>query len=260
MADGLDDVVYIPPVGESQIEARMELASGLAAGGGAVLVQRLPGDEPLTGDVVEIYDVLHTVATNDLAGFDAIPTGAAVLWPLVGGYSDDRAMWEEGVERLAAKRVRCVQGISADLSPADRRRLVDVAGDQGFEKLFHGPAPADREFAAVVHRHGLEPFFPRPLPATPSRVRHNRHLAGILASIGELWLRLGRAESQGQSYFRAARLVDRESHDLVRLAREGNLGVVTWLDEDSGRVVAEITTDDKSTLLTDLRREYLEES
>ena len=46
MADGLDDVVYIPPVGESQIEARMELASGLAAGGGAVLVQRLPGDEP----------------------------------------------------------------------------------------------------------------------------------------------------------------------------------------------------------------------
>jgi len=76
--------------------------------------------------------------------------------------------------------------------------------------------------------------------------------------IGELWLRLGRLESRGQAFYRAARWVDREGHDLMVLAREGNLGVVSWLDRESRDQVEEIAVNDRSTLLEELYREYLE--
>jgi hypothetical protein len=257
-AQGLDDVVYLPPVEESQERIRGELTKRLSAAGAPVLVQLLPGIAPGYPGAVEIYDVLHAVAIDDLSRLAAVPEGAAVVWPLIGGYSDDRRDWESGLELLAANGVACVQGIAADLSPADRRRVVEVAGEQGFERLFHGPTPSEQEFAGAVHQLGLEPFLARPLPKAPARLRHNRRLAELLTSIGELWLRLGRAESRGQSFFRAARWVDHESHDLVVLARDGNLGVVTWLDEDSREVIEEIAAEDQSTLLAELRGEYLE--
>jgi hypothetical protein len=104
----------------------------------------------------------------------------------------------------------------------------------------------------------MEPWMARPLPTGPAGQVRNRRLAETLALIGELWLRLGRAEARGQAFYRAARWVDRESHDLVVLAREGNLGVVTWLDEDSRAVVEEFATEEESTLLRELRRQYLE--
>lgn len=257
-AQGLDDVVYLPPVQESQEGIRGELIERLGAAGAPVLVQRLSGSEPSYPGAVEIYDVLHAVAIDDLSRLAAVPEGAAVVWPLISGYSDDRKDWESGLELLAANGVACVQGVAADLSPADRRRVVEAAGEQGFERLFHGPTPSEQEFAGAAHRLGLEPFLARPLPKAPTRLVHNRRLAELLTSIGELWLRLGKAESRGQSFYRAARWVDRESHDLVLLARDGNLGVVTWLDEDSREVIEEIAAEDRSTLLAELRGEYLE--
>ena len=256
--EGLDDVIYLPPVDESREQIRQDWAKYLSKTGAPVLVQCLPGAAHHYPGAVEIYDVLHAVAIGDLARLDAVPPGAAVVWPLVSGYTDDEGKWENGLERLAEKGVSCVQGIAPDLSPADRRRIVQIAGEQGFEKLFHGPAPAERDFAVAVYRRGLEPFMGRPLPAAPTRLVNNRRLAGILASIGELWLRLGKAESRGHSFYRAARWVDREDHDLMVLAREGNLGVVTWLDEDSRRVIGGIATQDGSALLAELRQEYLE--
>lgn len=255
---GFDDVVYLPPVPESQEGMRRELAERLGAVGAPVLVQCHPGDQPGYPGAVEIYDVLHAVAIEDPSRLDVIPAGAAVVWPLISGYTDDREDWEEGLQRLANKGVSCVQGIAAELSPADRRRVVEVSGDRGFERLFHGPTPSERDFAATAHRLGLEPFLARPLPSAPTRLAHNRRLAEFLTSIGELWLRLGKAESRGQSFYRAGRWVDRENHDLMVLAREGNLGVVSWLDADSRGVIEEIATHDRSTLLAELRCEYLE--
>ena len=171
--EGLDDVVYLPPVQESQEGIRRELTKRLGAVGAPVLVQCLPGGEPAHPGAVEIYDVLHAVAIEDLSRLDAVPAGAAVVWPLISGYTDDRKEWEGGLERLARKGVSCVQGIAADLSPADRRRVVEVAGEQGFERLFHGPVPSERVFATVAHRLGLEPFMARPLPSAPTRLVHN---------------------------------------------------------------------------------------
>ena len=42
------------------------------------------------------------------------------------------------------------------------------------------------------------------------------------------------------------------------LAREGNLGVVSWLDADSRGVIEEIAAQEISTLWAELRCEYLE--
>jgi hypothetical protein len=175
---------------------------------------------------------------------------------LIAGYTDDPEVWSEGLVRLAERGVASVQGIALELSPTERRRVVDVAGERGFEALFHGEAPAERSFAGAVHRSGLVGHFERPLPAGPARLRHNRRLAGTLAAAGDLWLRLERAEPQGQAFYRTARWVDREAHDLIALAREGNLSVVSWLDAASRSVIEEVARTGESTLVAELRREY----
>jgi len=255
-----DDVVYLPPVERGREEFREQVAERLATVGSPVLAQNLPGMALRSPHAAEAIDVLHAVATGELSKLYDVPAGATVIWPLVSGYTDDAQEWEKGLGHLAAAGAVCVQGIAADLSPADRRRVVEVAGEHGFERLFHGPVPAAREFAIAVQKSGMEPFFRRPLPLAPARLVHNRRLAGFLASIGELWLRLDRPESSGQTFYRAARWVDRDSHDLVVLAREGNLGVVSWLDDDSCQVIQEIATRGESSLLQELEREYLDSS
>ena len=88
-------------------------------------------------------------------------------------------------------------------------------------------------------------------------VATTRLLAEELALIGELWFRLGRSESRGQGFYRAARWVDREAHDLTALAREGNLGVVSWLDIESRDLIQEIVANGSASLLAELREEYL---
>lgn len=257
-ADDLDDVVYLPPVDESLEAEQRRLVHQVAGLGAPVLLQCLPGAEGGSSGAVELYDVLQAVATGEMSRLEAVPSGARVVWPLISGYTDDTETWEQGLRSLADGGVDSVQGIAADLSPADRRRVVEVAGEEGFDKLFHGPAPSEQDFARAVARFGMQPFLERPVPLAPSRLAHNRQLAELLSSIGDLWLRLGRPETRGQSFYRAARLVDRESHDLMVLAREGNLGVVSWLDDDSRQAILEIADREVSSLLEDLRREYLE--
>jgi hypothetical protein len=154
--------------------------------------------------------------------------------------------------------VERVQGICPDLSPAERRRIVDSLGETGFDKLFHGEAPSERSFSVAVSHLGLEPFLARPLPESPSRLRSNRRLAAELAWIGELWLRLGKAEARGQAFYRASRWVDREPHDVAALAREGNLGVIDWLESADREVIDEVVATGESSLLSELRRQYLD--
>lgn len=256
----LDDVVYMPPVSAGHESLRSELAKQLLESGVPVLIQSLAGQESTAPEGTLVCDVLQAVATNELSLLDSVPSGSSALWPLIGGYTDDPAIWREGLERLATAGVVHVQGLALDLQPADRRRVVEVAGDRGFERLFHGSVPSERAFAAAVHRAGLNPFSSRPLPSGPSRLVHNRQLAGFLVSIADLWLRLGRAESRGHSFYRSARWVDRESHDLALLAREGNLSVVDWLDTHSRAVIEETAATGTSSLLEELRQEFLLQS
>ena len=254
----LDDVAYLPPVAKAHAEFRRDLATQLVAAGSPVLVQSLPGNGLEISGVAETYDVLNAVATGELAKLDSVTRGSAVIWPLVAGYTDRPEVWDEGLDRLSQAGVVVVQGVTADLSPQEKRRLVEVAGDRGFDHLFHGSLPSERNFSAAVKRAGMVPFLDRPLPVAPIRLSVNRQLAGILASIGELWLRLGKAESRGQAFYRAARWVDREKYDLKTLASEDNLGVVSWLDDDSRQVIQESALQGESRLLAELKNEYLQ--
>lgn len=254
----LDDVLYLPPVPASRATERDALARERLADGTPVLLQALAGEEPpdAPGATV-VWDPVAALLVNDLGRLAALPPGSLAVWPLLPGLTDDPDLWRQGCERLAGAGATCVQALAPRLTPADRRRLLAQADESAFEALFHGEPPAERPFARLAHALDLAPFLPRPLPRPPLTGSEARRLAGALALIGELWLRLGRPVSLGQSFFAAARGADRTGYDLLALAREGNLGVLGWLDPVSRGVVEEWERTGASPLLTELLAEYL---
>jgi hypothetical protein len=255
----LDDLLYLPPAPAERAAERDRLARERLAEGTPVLVQVRPGEVPEIPGAVPVYDLLPALLARDLAPFDLLPAGAAAVWPLLPGLTDDPGLWREGCSALAARRVSCVQAQSVRLDPADRRRLVEQAGEEVFEAVFHGEPPAERPFAQAAHQHGLAPFLPRPLPRPPVLGIENRRIAGVLALAAELWLRLGRPVGLGQALYAAARQVDRTAYDLTALAREGNLGFLGWLSGLGREVVLEQAATGGSSLLTALLAEYLAE-
>lgn len=255
-----DDVLYLPPVPPSSAAARDELARARLVNGAPVLVQLFPGEEtsvPPTSGGAFVFDLLQVLLERELEALGRLPSGSAAVWPLVPGLTDDPALWELGCRELAAAGVRCVQALTLSLAPADRRRLAERwGGDEAFDALFHGPEPAERDFARAAHRHGLEPFVSRPLPRPPAAVTGNRWLGGVLALAGELWLRLGRPVEQGHAFYRSARWIDRSPYDLEALAREGNLAVLPF-DAMSRELVAECAAMGESERLARLLAEYV---
>jgi hypothetical protein len=186
-----------------------------------------------------------------------LPADSNVIWPLIAGLTDLSAMVEAGLDRLAAAGVGYVRGLALVLQPAIRRRLAELGGEAVFDRLFHGPPPAERLFAIQAAAVGLKPFLDRPLPGDSRALAHNRWLAGELAIIGELWLRIERSESRGQAFFRAARLIDEADRDIQVLCSEGNLGVIPWLDPPIREVIEELVADGRSSLRQELEAEYL---
>ncbi|MEA2604158.1 MAG: hypothetical protein QOF89_5150 [Acidobacteriota bacterium] len=256
----LDDVLYLPPVLPRRAAARDEVARARLMAGTPVLVQLLPGDEttvpPVTGAAF-VHDLLPALLDRDLGRLRRLPAGASAVFPLLPGVTDDPALWELACRDLAAAGVRCVQALTPSLEPADRRRLAERWGEEeAFEAVFHREAPAERDFARLAHRHGLEPFLPRPLPRPPVLGAGNRRIAGVLALAAELWLRLGRPVETGQALYKDTRWIDRSPYDLEALAREGNLGVLP-LDTLSREIVAECAESEGSEHLERLLAEYL---
>ena len=255
-----EDVLYLPPVPPRSAAARDELARSRLVRGAPVLVQLSPGEEtavsPSSG-VAFVFDLLETLLERDLEALRRLPSGATAVWPLLPGLTDDPALWDQGCRELAAAGARCVQALAPSLTPTDRRRLAERWGDEeAFDALFHGPVPAERDFARAAHRYGLEPFLSRPLPRPPAGHTANREIGGALALAGELWLRLGRPVEQGQALYRAARWIDRSPYDLEALAREGNLAVLP-LDALSREIVAECAAAGESGTLAKLLAEYV---
>jgi hypothetical protein len=254
----LDDLLYLPPVPEELAAGREALARERLADGTPVLLQALAGEtSPGVPGATVVWDPLAALLAGDLGRLGQVPAGGAAVWPLLSGVSDDPRLWEEGCARLAAAGVRWAQALAPRLTPADRRRLVDRVGEGSFEAVFHGELPAERDFARVARRHGLEPFLPRPLPRPPIQGAKNRRLAGVLALAAELWLRIERPVGQGQALYSAARQADSTSYDLGALAREGNLGVLGWLDPIGKDLVEELAADGRSSLLQELLEEYV---
>jgi hypothetical protein len=132
-----------------------------------------------------------------------------------------------------------VQAVVPHLDPAARRELASAAAeDAGFSRVFHARAGDERQFASVAARHGLAVFFRRRGDGGDRRSR-NAALAELLALGGELWLRLGRSEPQGQELFRASRWVDDSAVDVRSLALEGNLDVAEALRGDVAAAIIE---------------------
>lgn len=235
----LDDVLYLPPVSSGLTGEREALAQRLRDLGTPVRVHRFPSDNHRStpaGHPDDVYDLLPTLLSGDLAPLAQMPVGALVAWPLIRGVTDDPELQEAACQVLTERGATVVQGVVAELSPADRRVLLEQRGDDLFDTLFHGPPPDARGLARIARRNGLGLFAPRPLPQPPvlpiSRIE-NRRLGGRLALAAELSDRLGRSPAVTQSLFRAAREADRTPYDLLSLAREGNLGVLDWLDGEA---------------------------
>lgn len=259
----LGDVALVPPVAAEHTADRKALIERLASHGTPVLDQRLAPDtpsvssSPLPEGVVVVYDLLAPLLGGDLETLARLPAGSTAVWPLLAGITDDPGLWREGCRKLAAAGVATLQAMSPPLGPADRRRLADGRDESVFEALFHRPAPEPRGLACEAWRHGLSPLLERPLPRPPLRGRGNRRVAGRLALIAELWHRLDRPAARGQDLFRAAREIDRTSWDLAALARDGNLGVLTWLRPADRKLVEEILAGERPGLLDELWNEYL---
>ena len=230
----LDDVLYLPPVPRELAAARDALAGAHAARGTPVLVQLLPGDPPPSSSepVTAIWDLLPLA----LGRGGALGPGAAAAWPLLPGADSGL---EEALAAARAAGIAVLQGAALELAPHQRRALGADLSERRYLSLFHGAPPSAGDVARAAWAAGLEPLLPRPLPRPPLRRGGNAALAAELASLGELCLRLGEAEPRAQALLRAARFVERAPHDLAALAREGNLGVLPWLEGEPRRVVEE---------------------
>ena len=256
-----DDLFYLPPVPAKRSATRDRVAQSLLVSGTPVLVQLFPDEAttvPGVKGVAFVYDLLACLLDRDLGALRRLPAGSCAVWPLIAGLSDDPSLWEVGCGDLAAAGVRQVQAMTLTLSAGDRRRLAERRGDaeEAFDALFHAPEPSERSFAQAAARHGLEPFLPRPLPRPPLLGEGNRRLAGLVASIADLWLRLGRPGETGHALYRSARWIDGSAYDVEGLAREGNLGVLP-LEEIARSAVAEWVEEGESSLLRELQDEYL---
>ena len=224
-------LLYMPPADAAQVAARDALVGAFVERRVPLLVQVIAGDRLAASPPPEIVavDVTEVLLERRLPALDETPAGSVVVWPLIAGLTDDEAMWDDGCRRLRAARVDCVQAVVLDLSPAQRRELAgDLPEGAAFSRIFHGRAADERRFAQVAAAHGLEVFLRRRGTGADRKAR-NAALAELLALGGELWLRLGRGEVQGQELFRASRWVEDAAVDVRALATERNLDIVEAL-------------------------------
>lgn len=250
-----DDVIGLPPVPAAEGSWRDAQVEALAEAGAPVVALRLPGEKRGV-EALSVYDLTDSLLRGDPDAACEVPARAWALWPLIPGRTDGEDVVEAGLARLAEAGAAGVQGTVPELTPHQRRTLTEEAGEEAFTALFHGRTADERRFHRRVVEHGLAVFPPRPLPDAPAAAG-NRQLAALLFRLGDLERRLGRSVARGEALWAAARYVDRAEHDLARLAREGNLDIVTWLDADVRELLEVFLRQGRSPRLEELEREYL---
>lgn len=257
-SQGFDDTVWLPPVAPSFAGARERLLKRLRDAGVPVVDQRMPGDDAPQNGAAVVYDLFEALLAHDAAVLGRLPRGSWALWPLIPGVTDEPEQVERGLAALRDAGVAGVHGVTLELDSRQRRELAEMRGDDAFDALFHGVRPSERNFARRAQRVGLAVFFRRPLPTAP-RLAGNRRLAEVLFSAGDLWRRLDRRPVQRENLLAAARRLDDADHDMQRLIGEGNLDIVDWLPPQAKALLAESVATGESTLLGELRRQYLED-
>jgi len=249
-----EDTVYLPPVRPEASRWCRDLCGRLASRGLPVLAQLRPGEEPIPEATV-IYDLTELALVSDWGKLSLLPRGAAVVWPLIAGLTDRPEHRRVGLKALAGAGARVAMGLVPALSSEERRRLSTLGDEGTFDSLFHGSEPSRLEFARAAARCGLEPFLPRPPWKQPGRAGRNRELAASLSVVGELLLLLDRPEGHAQAFYSAARRVDTGAQDFQAMAREGNLGIVEWLEPAVRREIDHYAAGSEGGLLQELRAE-----
>ncbi len=259
----LGDLVYLPPVRQEAAAWRDRLAMRFVEHQTPVLLQLLPEQSPPQVPpsplIHYLHDGLAKLLRGEVAGAVPYQAGATVLWPLVGGLTDDAGFWRRACEALTRAGVAVVQSMALELSPAHRRRLVESCEDDAAHAVFHRPNPPERSFDVVAQSLGLQSFLPRLTPGLEGRDLANRHLAGLLGLAGELWHRMGRDISRGEELFRASRWVESTAHDVLALAREGNLGLVREVGGAGRQVIDEWAAAGASAFFEEVRESYRSE-
>jgi len=246
------DVVYVPPLAAEHGPLRSSIIEAAAATGAPLLIQVVHGR--LTGTAVAdlppnatiVLDVLDSLVCQAAAlreefrekrqpslPFAPAPLqDATLVWPLISGWTDLPEVLGPATVRFAAAGAHRVVPRSLELAARDRRLLAErlqTTWPEAFDALFHGgeSAPDTAAFRSAAAAAGLEHRLPRPLPAPPlpPRLRLVRELAGHLIELGDV------AATGGDAYYRAARFLDRDEIDIEAAAREGNLGVLPWLED-----------------------------
>lgn len=255
------DIMLLPPVENARSGEKAGLLQSLEIAGGSALDQRFADDlEGGAPDGMVAADLLFPLLQGDLAVIDAMPPTAIALVALLPGGGSPKEHWAPLLARLARRTPHAVVGIAPELSPLDRRRLVEALGEERFEEVHHGRsagAELERDFARAVAAAGMSPFVERPELALPPRAARNRALAAALFEIGERWLALGRSEAEGAAILAAARHVEGSDRDLAALARERQLALLPFLSPLARSVVEEVAEDGRSGLLASLRGEWL---
>ena len=260
------DVVYVPPLPADHRQLRTRILEAAAEAGVPLLIQ-VAGNIPATGSrlralaaprrsdlppnqvvAVDLLEFLvrHAAVLREERSerrqpglpFEPAPLqGMTVVWPLIADWTDRPGLLEPAMVRLAAAGARRVAPRVMHLDARERRLLAErlqSAWPQAFDALFHGcdSHPDSSAFRAAARAAGLEPRLPRPLlaPPLPLRLRRAHELAGHLIELGD-------RAAQGDAYYRAARFVARNEVDIDAAAREGNLGVLPWLEDPVKRAV-----------------------
>ena len=255
------DVVYVPPLPTEHEHLRTRIVEAAAEAGVPLLIQVVanipvggtgfrdlaaPALADLPPNAVVVVDLLDALVRHAAVlrsqfrerrqpslPFEPRPlAGASVVWPLVADWTDQPELLEPAMARLAAAGARLVVPRVMQISARERRQLAErlqSTWPEAFDALFHGgdTPPDAAAFQCAAEAAGLQSRLPRPLPGSPlpARLRRARELAGHLIELGDA------ADSEGPLYYRAARFLDRNEVDIDAAAREGNLGVLPWLEE-----------------------------
>ncbi len=273
----LADVALVPPVRKDRTREKANLVVDLVAARVPVLDQFCTVDaETSAVGATLVADLLGALLDGNPAAIDELPEQAWIVVPLLPVLSAGPQAWEEILRRAANRRPLAVIGVAPELSPVDRRRLVERLGEEHFEAVHHSFTAEgagrrlERAFAGAVSGAGMPAFVERPLAELPPRLARNRALATLLAECGELWLRVGRSEAEGAALLAAARHLESAAVaglDLAALSREGNLAHLGFLSPLALSVIDRAAAPAKSAgpsagaargaLLTELRAEYL---
>jgi len=230
-------LAVVPPVAADREGEREALRARLEAAGcpvveiasvgdrGAPAAARTAWIDPLAawlaGDAAEAWSRAAAAAAEGAE--------VAVAVPLIAGVTPEGEELDVWLAAFRSLAPTAVLGVVAELSPYERRRLVESRGEASFDAVFHGRPPAEHLFARAAAALGLRTLPRRlALPQLPPRAARNLELAAALWEAAELSARLGVSEAECAALFAAARRVEATPHDLAAVAREGNLGVLDW--------------------------------